>query len=243
MALIGNDLYVANTDAILRFTYTEGATQITAPGVKIADLPAGSLNHHWTKSLIASPDGSRLYVGIGSNSNVGENGLDKEQGRACILEIDPQTGASRVFASGLRNPVGMDWEPKTGVLWTVVNERDELGSDLVPDYLTSVKGGGFYGWPFSYWGQHVDDRVEPANPKLVAEAIVPDYALGNHTASLGLAFSAGTLLPEKYRQRCFHWAARLVEPYPRERIQSGVCAICKWAAHWKPDGGPNRLSK
>jgi glucose/arabinose dehydrogenase len=203
MALIGNDLYVANTDAILRFTYTEGATQITAPGVKIADLPAGSLNHHWTKSLIASPDGSRLYVGIGSNSNVGENGLDKEQGRACILEIDPQTGASRVFASGLRNPVGMDWEPKTGVLWTVVNERDELGSDLVPDYLTSVKEGGFYGWPFSYWGQHVDDRVEPANPKLVAEAIVPDYALGNHTASLGLAFSAGTLLPEKYRSGAF----------------------------------------
>ena len=203
MALIGTDLYVANTDAILRFTYTDGATQITTPGVKIADLPAGPLNHHWTKSLVASPDGSRLYAGVGSNSNAGENGLDKEKGRACILEIDPSTGASRVFASGLRNPVGIDWEPQSGVLWTVVNERDELGSDLVPDYLTSVKEGGFYGWPFSYWGQHVDDRVKPSNPELVAKAIVPDYALGNHNASLGLAFSTGTLLPEKYRSGAF----------------------------------------
>ena len=203
MALIGSNLYIANTDAILRFTYTDGATQITAPGIKIADLPAGPLNHHWTKSLIASPDGSRLYVGVGSNSNAGENGLDKEQGRACILEIDPATGSSRVFASGLRNPVGMDWEPQSDVLWTVVNERDELGSDLVPDYLTSVKEGGFYGWPFSYWGQHVDDRVEPSNPEFVAKAIVPDYALGNHNAALGLAFSTGTLFPEKYRSGAF----------------------------------------
>ena len=203
MALIGTDLYVANTDAILRFTYSDGATQITTPGVKIADLPAGPLNYHWTKSLVASPDGSRLYAGVGSNSNAGENGLDKEKGRACILEIDPLTGASRVFASGLRNPVGMDWEPQSGVLWTVVNERDELGSDLVPDYLTSVKDGGFYGWPYSYWGQHVDDRVKPSNPELVAKAIVPDYALGNHNAALGLAFSTGTLLPEKYRSGAF----------------------------------------
>jgi glucose/arabinose dehydrogenase len=203
IALVGNDLYVANTDAVMRFPYQEGETQITAAGVKIADLPAGSLNHHWTKNLIASRDGSRLYVTVGSNSNVGENGLDKEEQRAAILEIDPATGQSRVFASGLRNPNGMAWEPRTGALWTVVNERDELGSDLVPDYLTSVKDGGFYGWPFSYYGQHVDDRVKPQRPDLVAKAIVPDYALGNHTASLGLTFSEGAQLPEHYRNGAF----------------------------------------
>lgn len=202
MALVGRDLYVANTDAVLRFPYVEGESQITAPGVKVADLPAGPLNHHWTKSLIASQDGSRLYVTVGSNSNVAENGLDKEERRAAILEIDPATGQSRIFASGLRNPNGMAWQPETGALWTVVNERDELGSDLVPDYLTSVKDGGFYGWPFSYFGQHVDARV-PQNPDMVAKAIVPDYAVGNHTASLGLAFSQGTLLPEQYRQGAF----------------------------------------
>jgi glucose/arabinose dehydrogenase len=203
MALVSHDLYVANTDAVIRFPYGDGDMQITAPGVKVADLPAGPINHHWTKNLIASPDGSRLYVTVGSNSNVGENGLDKEDQRAAILEINPATGQSRVFASGLRNANGLAWQPETGELWAAVNERDELGSDLVPDYMTAVKDGGFYGWPFSYWGQHVDDRVSPQRPDLVASAIVPDYALGNHTASLGLAFSSGSLLPEKYRNGAF----------------------------------------
>lgn len=188
MALVGSTLYVANADALVRFPYESGQTQIAAPAVKVADLPAGR-NHHWTKSLIASPDGSRLYVGVGSNSNVAENGLTEEVNRAAILEIDPATGAMRVFASGLRNPVGLAWQPQTGELWTAVNERDELGSDLVPDYMTSVKDGGFYGWPFSYYGQHVDTRVKEQRPELVAKAIVPDYALGPHTGSLGLAFS------------------------------------------------------
>jgi glucose/arabinose dehydrogenase len=203
MALVGHDLYVANTDAIMRFTYHEGEMQITAHGDKVADLPAGLINHHWTKNLIANRDGSRLYVTVGSNSNAAENGLDKEERRAAILEVEPATGQTRVFASGLRNPNGMAWEPDTGVLWTVVNERDELGSDLVPDYLTSVKDGGFYGWPFSYYGQHVDHRVAPQRPDLVAKAIKPDYALGNHTASLGLAFSTGAFLPERYRHGAF----------------------------------------
>jgi glucose/arabinose dehydrogenase len=202
MALVGQDLYVANTDAILRFAYDEGAPRITKPGVKVADLPAGSINHHWTKNVIASRDGARLYATVGSNSNVGENGLDKEVNRAAILEIDPKTGASRLFASGLRNPNGMDFEPQTGALWTAVNERDELGSDLVPDYMTAVKDGGFYGWPFSYYGAHVDSRV-PANPEMVAKAIVPDYALGNHTASLGLTFDTGSSLPDQYRGGAF----------------------------------------
>ena len=234
MALIGSNFYVANTDAILRYAYTDGATEITTPGIKIADLPAGPLNHHWTKSLIASPNGSRLYVGVGSNSNAGENGLDKEDRRACILEIDPTTGASRVFASGLRNPVGMAWEPQSGVLWTVVNERDELGSDLVPDYLTSVKEGGFYGWPFSYWGQHVDDRVDPKNPEFVAKAIVPDYALGNHNAALGLAFSMGSLLPEKY-----HSGAFIGEHGSWNRIpESGYKVVFVPFADGRPSGKP-----
>ncbi|MEZ5832041.1 MAG: sorbosone dehydrogenase family protein [Dongiaceae bacterium] len=203
MALIGNDFYVANTDAILRYPYRDGETEITEQGEKIVDLPAGRLNHHWTKNLIASPDGKRLYATVGSNSNVGENGVDREYQRACILEIDLATRKTRVFASGLRNPNGMAWANETGALWTVVNERDELGSDLVPDYMTSVQDGGFYGWPYSYYGQHVDTRVEPQNPELVAKAIVPDYALGNHTASLGLAFSEGTLLPDGLREGAF----------------------------------------
>src|SRR5438874_2241312 len=194
MALVGNDLYVANTDAIVRFPYSEGATEITAPGEKLADLPAGPINHHWTKNVIASQDGARLYATVGSNSNAGENGLDQEQNRAAILEVDRTSGKSRVFAAGLRNPNGMGWAPQTHALWTVVNERDELGSDLVPDFLTSVKDGGFYGWPYSYYGQHVDSRV-PARPDLVEKAIVPDYALGNHTASLGLTFHDASLLP------------------------------------------------
>jgi glucose/arabinose dehydrogenase len=193
MALVGDTLYVANANALVAFPYKEGATSIDAPPRRIADLPAGR-NHHWTKSLIASPDGSRLYVGVGSNSNVAEHGMAEERNRAAILEIHPATGATRVFASGLRNPVGMDWNPATGALWVAVNERDELGSDLVPDYMTSVAPGGFYGWPWSYYGQHVDVRVKPPRPDLVARAIKPDYALGPHTASLGLTFSGGARL-------------------------------------------------
>jgi glucose/arabinose dehydrogenase len=203
MALVGNNLYVANTDAVVRFPYVDGKTEITEAAIKVADLPAGPLNHHWTKNLIPSQDGARLYVTVGSNSNVGENGLDKEERRAAILEIDIASGQSRVFASGLRNPNGLAWQPQTGALWTVVNERDELGSDLVPDYLTSVKDGGFYGWPYSYYGQHLDTRVSPQNPDLVARALVPDYALGNHTASLGLTYAAGALLPEAFRDGVF----------------------------------------
>jgi glucose/arabinose dehydrogenase len=203
MALVGQSFYVAATDALLRFPYVEGETQIKAKGEVVAPLPGGPINHHWTKNVIASRDGKTLYVTVGSNSNVGENGLDKEERRAGILEIDPATGQSRVFASGLRNPNGLAWQPETGALWTVVNERDLLGPDLVPDFLTSVKEGGFYGWPFSYFGQHVDDRVKPQNPALVAKAIKPDYALGGHTAALGLAFGQGMLLPEPYRNGAF----------------------------------------
>jgi glucose/arabinose dehydrogenase len=198
MELVGDDFYVASADALWRFSYREGATRLAGPGDKIADLPGGPINHHWTKNLIAAPDGSRLYVAVGSNSNVAENGLENEAGRAAILEIDPASGRARVFASGLRNPVGLAWHPDTGALWTTVNERDELGNDLVPDYMTAVVEGGFYGWPFSYYGQHVDERVEPQRPDLVARAIRPDYALGAHTASLGLAFYPGGLLPERY---------------------------------------------
>ncbi len=196
MALVGTDFYVANTDAVWRYTYTPGQSQITGPGTKVVDLPGGPINHHWTKNLIASKDGSKLYVTVGSNSNVAENGMDAEKDRAAILEVDLKTGGRRVFASGLRNPNGLGWEPESGALWTTVNERDELGSDLVPDYMTSVKDGGFYGWPYSYFGRHVDDRVKPANPGLVAKAIVPDYALGNHVAPLGLAFYEGSLMPQ-----------------------------------------------
>jgi glucose/arabinose dehydrogenase len=198
MALVGNTFYVANTDAVVRFPYRTGDTGITAAPEKVADLPGGLLNHHWTKSLVANATGTRLYVGVGSNSNVAENGIEAENERAAILEIDPATGTHRVFASGLRNPVGMAWEPVTGRLWVAVNERDELGSDLVPDYMTSVQEGGFYGWPYSYYGQHVDTRVEPPRPDLVERAIVPDYALGPHTASLGLAWAQGTALPLRY---------------------------------------------
>jgi glucose/arabinose dehydrogenase len=203
MALVGTDLYVANTDALVRFPYTAGATRIAAPGTKVVDLPGGPLNHHWTKNVIASRDGSRLYVTVGSNSNVAEHGMEKEVDRAAILEVDPKQGARRLYASGLRNPNGLGWEPKTGALWTVVNERDELGSDLVPDYLTSVKEGGFYGWPYSYFGKHVDTRVEPPRPDLVDRAIVPDYALGAHVAPLGLAFYTGNLLPSRYAGGAF----------------------------------------
>jgi glucose/arabinose dehydrogenase len=188
MALVGDQLYVANADALVRFPYAVGGQKAHAAPVKVTDLPAG-LNHHWTKGLVASPDGRRLYVSVGSNSNAAENGMAAEEGRAAIWEVDLASGSKRVFASGLRNPVGMAFQPDTGVLWAVVNERDELGSDLVPDYLTSVRAGAFYGWPWSYWGAHVDERVKPPRPEMVARALVPDYALGNHVAPLGLAFS------------------------------------------------------
>lgn len=199
MALVGNDFYVANTDAVVRFPYQPGQTRISAPGVKVVDLPAGPRNHHWTKNLIASPrginEGTKLYVTIGSNSNVAEHGMAEEAGRAEIREVDAKSGRQRTFASGLRNPNGLGWEPRSGALWTVVNERDELGSDLVPDYLTSVRDGGFYGWPYSYFGANVDERVKPPRPDLVAKAIKPDYALGNHVAPLGLVFSENAKLP------------------------------------------------
>ena len=191
MTLVDHTLYVANTDAVVAFPYRDGDTRIESPGTKLADLPGGTLNHHWTKSLIASPDGRTLYVGVGSNSNVAENGIDQEKDRAAIWAIDRMTGAHRIFASGLRNPVGMAWEPERNALWAAVNERDELGSDLVPDYMTAVREGAFYGWPYSYYGQHVDKRVKPERPDLVAKTIAPDYALGAHTASLGLAYSSG----------------------------------------------------
>jgi glucose/arabinose dehydrogenase len=203
MTLVGDSLYVATTDAVLRFPYRSGDLRMAAAAVKLVDLPAGRLNHHWTKNLIASPDGTKLYVTVGSNSNVAEHGMDVEAGRAAIWEVDIQSGAHRVFASGLRNPNGLAWEPRSSILWTVVNERDEIGSDLVPDYLTSVRDGGFYGWPYSYFGQHVDERVAPPRPDLVATALVPDYALGPHTASLGLAYSAVNTLPERFSDGMF----------------------------------------
>ncbi len=203
MALVGDTLYVANTDALLKFEYHSGDTKITSPAIKVTDLPGGPINHHWTKNIIANTDGSKLYVTVGSNSNVGENGLDKEGDRARILEIDLKTGALRPFATGLRNPNGMGWEPTTNTLWTVANERDELGDDLVPDYLTSVRDGAFYGWPYSYYGQHLDPRVKTERLDLVEKAIPPDYAVGAHTASLGLAFSTDKLLPSRFAHGAF----------------------------------------
>jgi len=203
ITLVGNTLYVANTDALLAFNYTPGATSIPGSGTKIADLPAGPINHHWTKSLTASPDGSKLYLGVGSNSNITENGLDVEQGRAAIWEVDRATGAMRVFASGTRNPTSLAFEPQSRQLFAVVNERDEIGPDLVPDYLSSIRDGGFYGWPYSYWGQHVDVRVHPQMPNLVAKAIKPDYGLSSHVAALGLAFSAGQRLAPAFANGAF----------------------------------------
>jgi glucose/arabinose dehydrogenase len=203
IALVGDDLYVANTDSIVHFKYTAGATQLSGSGERKFELPAGAINHHWTKNIIASSDARKLYATVGSNSNVAENGIENEEQRAAILEFDLGTGASRVFASGLRNPNGLAWNDQTGALWTAVNERDELGEDLVPDYMTSVKDGGFYGWPYSYYGQHIDERVEPKRPDLVAKAIVPDYALGAHTASLGLTFYTGQTFPTRFRGGAF----------------------------------------
>ena len=203
MALVGDMLYVANTDGIVRFPYEAGALEISAPAQPVAALPGGPLNHHWTKNIVASADGRKLYATTGSNSNVAENGMDQETGRAAILEVDIATGRTRLYASGLRNPNGLAWNPETGALWTVVNERDEIGSDLVPDYLTSVKEGAFYGWPYSYYGSHVDERVRPQRPDLVARALAPDYALGAHVAALGLAFYTARLLPAQYANGAF----------------------------------------
>jgi glucose/arabinose dehydrogenase len=203
MALIGNNFYVADSDALLRFPYVTGDTEIRVKPVQVAVLPGGPRNHHWTKSLVASADGQKLYVGVGSNSNAAEHGLDVEAERAAVWEINPESGAHRIYASGLRNPVGLAWQPQTGVLWAAVNERDELGNDLPPDYMTGLRDGAFYGWPFSYYGQHVDTRVQPQSPELVAKAIAPDYALGAHTASLGLCWSEGSTLPEPFKQGMF----------------------------------------
>ena len=201
MALVGNSFYVANSDAVVRFPYSPGATTISSPGTRVTDLPAGPRNHHWTKNIIASPDGTKLYATVGSNSNVAEYGMGEEEGRAAIWEIDLASRQKRLFATGLRNPNGMDWEPVSGMLWTAVNERDEIGHDLVPDYMTSVRDGGFYGWPYSYWGR-VDTRVKPPDPAKVAAALTPDYALGAHTASLGLTFYRAGLMPQ-YRGGVF----------------------------------------
>jgi glucose/arabinose dehydrogenase len=234
MALVGDNLYVANTDAVMRFPYSEGQREITGLGEKVADLPAGAINHHWTKDLIASRDGSKLYVTVGSNSDHGENGIENEERRAAILEVNLADGETRVFASGLRNPNGLAWEPQTGVLWTVVNERDELGNDLVPDYLTAVREGAFYGWPYSYYGQHVDSRVQPQRPDLVAKAAVPDYALGSHVAPLGMTFSDGKSMPERFRDGAFIGLHGSWNREPR----SGYKVIFVPFADGKPSGTP-----
>jgi glucose/arabinose dehydrogenase len=234
MTLVGHDFYVANTDALLRFPYADGQTKIAAPGTKVADLPGGPLNHHWTKNLVASSDRKRLYVSIGSNSNAGENGIEQEEGRAAIWEIDLATGQHRIYASGLRNPNGLAIEPETAQLWTAVNERDELGSDLVPDYMAAVRENGFYGWPYAYYGQHIDTRIEPQRPDLVATAMVPDYALGAHTASLGLAFASPDALPPPFSHGAFigqhgSW---------NRRPHSGYKVIFVTFAAGRPSGPP-----
>ncbi len=234
MALVGNTLYVADTDALLAFPYTEGETAITAAPRKITDLPAGPINHHWTKNVTASPDGTKLYVSIGSNSNVAENGIAAEAGRADIWEIDPATGAHRPYATGLRNPVGLSWEPTTNALWTSVNERDEIGSDLVPDYMTQVHDGAFYGWPYSYYGQHTDARAKPPAPQLVAATIRPDYALGPHTASLGLAFARPGAMGPAFADGAYIGQHGSWNRVPR----SGYKVIYVPFTHGHPDGPP-----
>ncbi len=203
MVLVGDTLYVADTDAVVSFPYRDGETSIAAQPKKLVDLPAGDIDYHWTKNIVASADGSKLFVSVGSDSNIGDNGMQNEKGRAAIWEVDPATGKHRIYASGLRNPVGMSWQPQSGALWVAVNGRDEIGNDLPPDYMTHVQAGGFYGWPWSYWGKHVDGRVKPQRPDLVAKAITPDYALGAHTASLGLTFYDAALFPARYRGGAF----------------------------------------
>ncbi|GAC1478859.1 MAG: sorbosone dehydrogenase family protein [Steroidobacteraceae bacterium] len=235
IALVDDQLFVADTDAIRRYPYREGQTHIDGPGAVLTELPAGRINHHWTKNLVASPDGRFLYVSIGSNSNVGENGLAAEEGRAQIWQVDVRTGGHRSYATGLRNPNGLAFAPGPApVLWTAVNERDELGSDLVPDYMTSVRDGGFYGWPFSYYGQHIDTRMQPQRPDLVGQAIAPDYALGAHTASLGLAITSHSGLPAAFTAGAFvgqhgSW---------NRRPPSGYRVIFVPFVNDKPDGPP-----
>jgi glucose/arabinose dehydrogenase len=234
MALVGKDIYVASTDAVVRFPYETGDTEIRADPQQVAVLPAGTINHHWTKSLIASPDGKKLFVGVGSNSNAAENGIDAEKERAAVWEIDLKTGNHRIYADGLRNPVGMAWQPDTGQLWVAVNERDELGDHLPPDYMTAVHDGAFYGFPFSYYGQHVDERVKQQNPEMVAKAIWPDYALGAHTASLGLCWSDDAKLPPPFVHGMFvgqhgSW---------NRKVRSGYKVIFVAFEKGKPSGLP-----
>lgn len=234
MALANGKLYVANTDAIVAFPYSDGDTRITAAPETIVELPGGPINHHWTKDLVASPDGTKLYATVGSNSNVGENGMENEVNRAAVLEVDIAGKSARLFASGLRNPNGITFNPETGEIWVVVNERDEIGSDLVPDYMTSVKEDDFYGWPYSYFGQHVDERISPQKPDLVAKAIVPDYALGPHTASLGLKFYTGSLFPAEFRNGAFIGQHGSWNRMPR----SGYKVIFVPFQNGKPSGKP-----
>jgi glucose/arabinose dehydrogenase len=234
MALVGNTFYVADSDAVLSFPYRSGDTELRSAPTELTALPGGTINHHWTKSLVASPDGQHLYVGVGSNSNAAENGLDVEHERAAVWEIDVKTGKHRIYASGLRNPVGLAWEPQSKALWVAVNERDELGDHVPPDYMTALHDGGFYGWPFSYYGQHIDDRVKSQNPTLVATALVPDYALGAHTASLGLAWSGSVDLPSRFREGMFvgqHGS------WNRKRL-SGYKVIFVPFANGRPAGPP-----
>ena len=233
MALVGDTLYVANADALVAYPYRLGQTRIDAPARNVTALPARR-NHHWTKSLVASPDGSRLYVGVGSNSNVAEHGMDEEEGRAAVWEIDPATGSHRIFGSGLRNPVGIDFLPGTNDLYVVVNERDELGSDLVPDYITRVQDGGFYGWPWSYYGNHVDTRLDPPRPDMVARALVPDYALGTHVAPLGLTFSQGARLGPLFASGAFIGEHGSWNRNPR----SGYQVVFLPFANGRPSGMP-----
>jgi len=237
MALLGDTLYIANTDSLVKVAYHEGDMKAAGAAVKVADLPGGTLNHHWTKNLLASRDGKHLYVSVGSNSNAGENGIDKETNRAAILEIDPASGKTRVYASGLRNPVGLAYEPQSGALWTSVNERDLLGDDLVPDYMTSVHEGDFFGFPYSYYGANLDPRVQPQKPQLVASARKPDYALGAHTASLGLAFYTAKALPERYRGGAFvgqHGSWNRSQP-------AGYRVVFVKFEHGKPTGEPEEI--
>ena len=238
IVLVGHDLIVANTDAVVRYPYHDGDTTINAAGTTITTLPAGPINHHWTKNVTASPDGATLYVTVGSNSNAAENGIAAEAERASVWAVDARSGRHRVYASGLRNPVGMAWEPTTGALWASVNERDELGGDLVPDYMTALHEGAFYGWPYSYYGAHVDDRVKPQNPALVASATVPDYALGAHTASLGLAWSAGARsLPASYAAGMFVGQHGSWNRKPR----SGYKVIFVPFTNGRPSGSPREV--
>ena len=238
--LIGQTLYVADTDKIMKYAYTAGAENISDPGTELADLP-NTINHHWTKALLASPDGKKLYVGVGSNSNITENGLAVEYRRADILEVDVATGASRVFASGLRNPTGLQWEPESGKLWAIVNERDEIGADLVPDDMTAVQEGGFYGWPYSYYGQHVDERVQPQRPDLVQKAIKPDFALTSHVAPLGLLFYTGSNLPAMYRGGAFIGEHGSWDRSPPEWLRGELCEVRQRPSDGSKASGCDRL--